>query len=110
MTPKDALETAIRVLGSQTAVAAAAGEDVRTGHIFYWLTKASEVPPRYCPGIEQATREKGEVVYCEHLCPGTDWSLIRDSAGPTGVIVVPPVTTLAKIALVRGIGSVEAGE
>jgi DNA-binding transcriptional regulator YdaS (Cro superfamily) len=83
MTPHEALLKAIQVLGSQTAVAAAAGDDVETGHVYYWLNKAPEVPARYCPGIEQATREKGDTVYCEQLCPSTDWGLVRAGAGPT---------------------------
>lgn len=82
MTPQEALREAIRVLGSQTAVAAAAGPDVQTGHVFYWINKAPEVPARYCPGIERATREKGEPVFCEQLCPSTDWGLVRTQNGP----------------------------
>lgn len=82
MTPQEALASAIRVLGSQKAVAAAAGEDVKTGHIFYWLNKAPEVPAQYCPGIERATREKGETVFCEQLCPTTDWGAVRAEHGP----------------------------
>lgn len=87
MTPKEALLEAIRVLGSQAAVAAAAGEDVKTGHIFYWLNKAPEVPARYCPGIERATREKGEPVFCEQLCPSTDWGAVRAAEGPTATAI-----------------------
>lgn len=83
ITPQEALEKAIEVLGSQTAVAAAAGPDVETGHVYYWLNKAPEVPPRYCPGIERATREKGETVFCEQLCPGTDWASVRSTLGPS---------------------------
>lgn len=82
MTPKDALLAAIRILGSQTALAAAAGDDVQTGHVFYWLNKAAEVPAKYCPGIERATREKGETIFCEQLCPSTDWGAVRAQQGP----------------------------
>ena len=82
MTPHDALTKAIDVLGSQAAVATAAGDDVATGHIYYWLNKAPEVPAKYCPGIERATREKGTTVFCEQLCPGTDWAIIRAAKGP----------------------------
>jgi len=82
MTPREALEAAIRVLGSQKAVAAAAGPKVKTGHVFYWLNKAEDVPAQYCPGIEAATREKGEAIYCEWLCPSTDWSAVREQQGP----------------------------
>jgi DNA-binding transcriptional regulator YdaS (Cro superfamily) len=82
MTPQDALKRAIDALGSQTAVAAAAGEGVETGHVYYWLNKATEVPAKYCPGIEEATRKKGDTVFCEWLCPGTDWTAVRHKAGP----------------------------
>lgn len=84
MTPQEALAKAILVLGSQTAVAAAAGEDVQTGHVFYWINKAAEVPAKYCPGIERATREKGadQTVFCEQLCPSTDWAAVRAQKGP----------------------------
>lgn len=87
MTPREALVKAISVLGSQTAVAAAAGEGVETGHVYHWLNKAPEVPAKYCPGIERATRAKeetnpGSTVYCEQLCPGTDWASVRTQNGP----------------------------
>jgi len=82
MTPLEALLKAVEVLGSQKAVAAAAGENLATGHVYYWLTKAPEVPAQYCPGIERATRAKGETVFCEQLCPGTDWSAVRTQDGP----------------------------
>jgi DNA-binding transcriptional regulator YdaS (Cro superfamily) len=82
MTPQDALRKAIEVLGTQKAVAAAAGDNVKTGHIFHWLNKGSEVPANYCPGIERATREKGDTVFCEQLCPGTDWASVRAGTGP----------------------------
>lgn len=82
MNPKEALQKAIHVLGSQRAVANAAGEDVETGHVYHWLNKAKEVPAKYCPGIERATREKNDPVFCEELCPGTDWGSVRGAAGP----------------------------
>jgi DNA-binding transcriptional regulator YdaS (Cro superfamily) len=82
MSPQDALREAIRILGSQTAVAAAAGPDIATAHVYHWLNKAPEVPAKYCPGIERATREKGEAVHCEHLCPSTDWAAVRAECGP----------------------------
>jgi DNA-binding transcriptional regulator YdaS (Cro superfamily) len=83
VTPREALLDAIRVLGSQTAVAQAAGPDVQTGHVFYWLNRAAEVPAKYCPGIERATRAEGEVVFCEQLCPSADWGAVRSEAGPS---------------------------
>jgi DNA-binding transcriptional regulator YdaS (Cro superfamily) len=93
MTPREALEAAIRVLGSQRAVADAAGEDVETGHVYYWLNKAPEVPAKYCPGIEQATREKGEIIFCEALCPSTDWGAVRSQSGPAATPPNAPAPT-----------------
>jgi DNA-binding transcriptional regulator YdaS (Cro superfamily) len=88
MTPREALLKAIQTLGSQKAVALAAGDECETGHVYYWLNRADEVPARYCPGIERATRERvketgeGEVVYCEQLSPSTDWAAVRAQKGP----------------------------
>ncbi|HEU6454129.1 MAG TPA: YdaS family helix-turn-helix protein [Roseateles sp.] len=91
LTPQEALAKAIRVLKTQTAVAEAAGNEAKTGHVFYWLNKAAEVPAKFCPGIEAATRAaaaaEGDptlIVYCEELCPGTDWAAVRANTGPQG--------------------------
>lgn len=82
MTPTEALAEAIKVLGTQQAVADVAGHNLKTGHIYHWLNKAEEVPAKYCPGIEAATREKGTPIYCEWLCPSADWTAIRNQPGP----------------------------
>jgi len=87
MTPREALLKAIQTLGSQTATAAAAGPDVETGHVYYWLNKASEVPAKHCPPIERATRliaaeqnDPSLIVTCEELCPSVDWAVLRMQA------------------------------
>lgn len=90
MTPREALQAAIRVLGSQSAVAAVAGPDVATGHVYHWINKAPEVPAKYCPSIERATREQGETIFCEQLCPSADWAAIRNERGPLD-FAEPPV-------------------
>lgn len=77
MTPKEALERAIELLKTQTALAASIGGTVKTGHIYYWLN-AGEVPAEHCPSIERAT---GGQVRCEELCPGVDWAYLREQAG-----------------------------
>lgn len=61
---REALREAINKAGGQTALAALIGEDVKTGHIFYWL-KAGAVPEKHCVVIEQATE-----VSRKRLCPG----------------------------------------
>mgnify|MGYP003948679833 CR=1 FL=1 len=60
---RDALREAIAKAEGQTALAALIGEDVKTGHIFYWL-KAGSVPEKHCAVIEQATG-----VSRTRLCP-----------------------------------------
>jgi DNA-binding transcriptional regulator YdaS (Cro superfamily) len=97
MTPREALMAAIDVLGSQKAVAAAAGADVETGHVYYWLNKANEVPARYCPGIERETREKGTPIFCEWLCPSADWKAVRRQSGP------PPTASAEHAAAVEAV-------
>jgi DNA-binding transcriptional regulator YdaS (Cro superfamily) len=87
MTPQDALREAIDVLGSQQGVAEAAGYNVKPGHIYHWLNGAKEVPAKYCPGIEAATREKGRPVFCEHLCPSAKWPAMRNQPGPVVKVV-----------------------
>lgn len=72
MTPKEALESAIKKAGSQTALAALIGEEIKTGHIYGWLQSAQGVPAKYCPTIERATG-----VRCEDLCPSTEWAVLR---------------------------------
>lgn len=71
MTPKKALERAIKKAGTQTALAVLIGGDVKTGHIYYWL-KNGVVPAEHCPAIERGTG-----IRCEDLCPGTDWAVLR---------------------------------
>lgn len=61
---REALREAIEKATSQSALASAIGEDVKTGHIFYWL-KAGAVPEKHCVVIEQATG-----VSRKRLCPG----------------------------------------
>ena len=53
-TVREALKEAIEKAGTQGALAAAIGEDVKTGHIFYWL-KVGAIPEKHCAVIEQRT-------------------------------------------------------
>lgn len=89
MTPRDALLKAINTVGTQTALAAAIGPEIKTGHVYHWLNESQKVPAQYCPSIEQATRlvaaEKGDVtliVTCEELCPGVEWGVLRSTSAP----------------------------
>lgn len=69
-----ALRRAIVVMGSQAALGAVCGKT--QGHVSHWL-KVGIVPSDYCPLIERATRERGEVVFCECLHPVVAWGAIR---------------------------------
>lgn len=73
---REALREAISNAGGQTALAALIGEDVKTGHIFYWL-KAGSVPEKHCAVIEQAAG-----VSRKRLCPGWRrvWPELMDAA------------------------------
>lgn len=64
----DALFLAIKIIGSQSALAKAIGR--RQQDINNWI-KRGRVPADYCPSIERAT--KG-VVTCEQLRPDVDWA------------------------------------
>lgn len=55
-----ALQTAIQVAGSQTALAAklrsyTSNHKIRQGHIWCWLNRDKKVPAEYCLAIEQIT-------------------------------------------------------
>lgn len=85
MSSIEALQRAIAVCGTQTALADGINEvaarrgvqkQIKTGHIHYWLT-TDAVPAEHAPDIEQLTRERGEVVPCEELCPSNNWAAVR---------------------------------
>lgn len=73
-TNKDALLRAIAVIGSQTAFGAVLGK--AQGFVSYWL-KTGRLPVEHCPDIEEATRDKGQVVTCEELRPDVNWAALR---------------------------------
>lgn len=59
-----ALERAISIVGTQSALADAIG--VKQQHISYWMTKGKSVPARFAILIEQAT--SGQVTRRD-ICP-----------------------------------------
>ena len=87
-TPVEALARAVEKMGGQTALANALSERVAVpvtqSHVWNWLRRDLRVPAEFCPDIEDLTGEK-----CEHLCPGTNWAVLRKQkrrpAGKTGV-------------------------
>jgi DNA-binding transcriptional regulator YdaS (Cro superfamily) len=70
-----ALEHAIEIVGSQTALAKNLG--VAQAHVWHWLH--SRVPADRCPAIERATHG---AVRCEDLRPDVDWAVLRNSDCP----------------------------
>jgi DNA-binding transcriptional regulator YdaS (Cro superfamily) len=73
----EALTIAIKLLGSQSAIAAALG--VAPQVVNNWLRRR-RVPADHCPAIERVT---GGSVRCEDLRPDVDWAYLRGSAvGP----------------------------
>jgi DNA-binding transcriptional regulator YdaS (Cro superfamily) len=71
------LQSAVDLVGSQAALAAAIG--VKQQHIWNWLNrKGARIPAEHCPAIERAT--KGEVK-CEDLRPDVAWDVLRLQTG-----------------------------
>lgn len=68
----DALEKAVKVVGSQVALAAAI--EVKQGHVWHWLRKSGFVPAEYVLPIYRATL--GKVTPHElrpDIYPDPDW-------------------------------------
>jgi len=70
---KNSLEHAIRLLGSQKALADAIGVSPKT--VWAWVNRKA-VPAEHCPAIERATNG---AVRCEDLRPDVDWAYLRNS-------------------------------
>jgi len=71
MTQREALEKAVRVLGSQAALAEVCGGNVKQQHVSGWLNRVKKpgLPPAYAMKVQRATSERGETVYAWQLCP-----------------------------------------
>lgn len=74
MTP---IRIAIETLGSQAAMASAAGVSQQV--VWNWLKRGDRCPPDRCPLIERAT---AGAVTVEQLRPDVAWSRIADPAWP----------------------------
>jgi len=84
MTPIEALEKAVDVLGGQSALARVCGGTVKQQHVYNWLNRDKRLPDRYAMRIQQATSEKdGErTVYAWELCPEAFPSHMFSHANP----------------------------
>ena len=75
MTPQEALQRVIDIVGSQSQLAREIG--VKQAHIYYWLTHAAVVPAEHCPAIERLVKR---AVCCEDLNPRVDWWVLRHAS------------------------------
>ena len=69
MTPLEALEKAVSVLGGQTALAEVCGGKVRQQHVYNWLNRDKRLPEKHMFKVQVATELKGDVVLAVNLCP-----------------------------------------
>ncbi|WP_418514783.1 YdaS family helix-turn-helix protein [Delftia sp. PS-11] len=69
LTPHEALVSAIRKAGSQSALARLVGK--KQAHVSFWLKSGKGAPAEYCPSIEAGTG-----VLCEHLRPHVRWEVL----------------------------------
>ena len=74
MTPREALQKAIDIVGSQARLAREIGGGIKQAHISYWITHAEVVPAEHCPTIERIVQH---AVRCEDLNPRVDWWVLR---------------------------------
>ncbi len=76
---QDAAHRAIQVLGGPSKAAVKLNVP---GHRYQtvqsWLR--NRVPAEYCPLIERATQEAGQVVRCEELRADVAWQVLREAA------------------------------
>lgn len=79
MTPQEALQKVVSIVGSQSRLAREIGGGVRQAHVHYWLTQAPVVPAEHCPSIERIVNHE---VVCEQLNPRVDWSVLRRQRAP----------------------------
>lgn len=73
------IERAARVVGSQTALAAAL--KVTKAAVGQWKDAGRRVPAEHCPDIERLT---GGQVRCEDLRPDVAWEVLRQQATGEG--------------------------
>lgn len=75
-TPVESLVQAVEKMGGQTALAGALSkrcpEPVSQASVWNWINRDGGAPAKFCPDIEDLTGVK-----CEHLCPGTNWAVLR---------------------------------
>lgn len=81
-TPHEALHAVLRIAFGGVAARMAEACGVSDQTVSWWLRgerdgRPVKLPSEYCPLFERRTREAGEVVLCEDLCPTVDWTYLR---------------------------------
>lgn len=79
-TAQQAVESAIKVMGSQQALARSLGITQPT--VAEWKSGLRPVPLNRCPDIESNTARAGEVVRVEELRPDVKWHRVKDKSWP----------------------------
>lgn len=73
MTPEEALNRVVEIVGGQTALANAVskktGRSIRQQHVWNWLHRDGGIPAAYAPFLESLCHEHGEEISCSLLCP-----------------------------------------
>lgn len=76
MTPQEALDKAISIIGSMQTLADQMDPPVTKGAVGQWKLPGRQIPAEHCPTIERLTNRE---VKCEELRPDMDWAFIRNS-------------------------------
>lgn len=79
MTPHQAIERAVTLLGgTPSTMAAAMGGKIKRQHVEYWIS-CGRVPSEHSPQVERLT---DGAVPCELLRPDLLWHRVKDKAWP----------------------------
>lgn len=90
-----AIERAIKVVGSQSALAEALG--IKQPTVSEWVRGGRPLPLERCIDIERVTRSLGEAVTCEELRPDIPWYVLRTPTSSAATTAdCSPVTQVAK--------------
>lgn len=77
MTPEEALDKAVSIVGSMQSMADELG--VTKGAVGQWKIDGRRIPAEHCPAIERLVAGQ---VRCENLRPDVDWGYLRAVSSP----------------------------
>ena len=90
----NAIKRAIKVVGSQSALAEALG--IKQPTVSEWVRGGRPLPLERCIDIERVTRALGKAVTCEELRPDIPWHVLRTPISSAAVAAdCSPVTSEA---------------